>query len=338
MTVGPPLDVSIPLTSLDGDERSISFAQAAESGEYAYVSMPEVTGPSAVAVQGALAAATENIGITNDVMSPLVRSPTLLGQTAAALQQLSGGRYRLGLGASSPALVKQWHGRSFDRPLRTLREAIEIINTVLAGERVDYSGEIFDLGGLEPEFAAVEPKPPIDVASLGPKSVEMTGRFADGWVPQLFTPTGLEQRLNDLKYGAELAGRSLADIRVTPTYRCCVLSDRERARSLARRHLVFMLTAYGPYYRESVARQGWGDVTEQIYAKWHEGDKAGANEALPDDLMDSLVGAGTPEEVRERIRQFTDIDAVDAVRISFVSGQELEELEQTRDELAPTNW
>jgi len=335
---GPTLDTTLPLQSLPSMDAAIEFAQAAEDGGYSHLSMSEVTGHNAVAMQGALGARTTEIGITNDVVSPFGRSPALLGQTAATVQQLTGGRYRLGLGASSPPLAEQWHGVEFERPLRRLRETIEIIDQVLAGERVDYSGEIFDLGGLTPEFGPVEPKPDIDVASLGPKSVELTGRFADGWVPQLFTPDGLETRLEDLKRGAELGGRSLDDLRVTPTYRCCVLDDRERARTLARDQLVFMLAAYGPYYRESVARQGWEDVTDEISERWDEGDKAGAKAALPEELLDALVGAGQPEEVRERIAQFTEIDAVDAVRVSFVHGQRVDELERTRDVLAPDSW
>jgi coenzyme F420-dependent oxidoreductase len=338
MPAGAELDTTLPLNSLSSIEAAIQFAQESESLGYSAVSMPESTGYNAVAVQGALTAHTDEIGITNDVMSPYSRSPALLGQTAAAVQQLSGGRYRLGLGVSSPPLTEQWHGREFDRPLRSLREAIEIINQVVAGERVDYSGEIFDLGGLKPEFDGVEPKPPIDVASLGEKSVELTGRFADGWVPQLFTPDGLEERLEDLERGAELGGRSLDDLRVTPTFRCCALEDRERARHLARRHLVFMIAAYGPFYRDSIASQGWEDVTEAIHERWQEGDKEGAHEAMPDELLDKLVGGGTPEEVRDRITQFTQIDAVDAVRISFADGQTIEELKRTRDAVAPESW
>lgn len=338
MSKAPTLDTTLPPRTFSSTDAIVEFVQQAEANGYSFVSMSEVTGFNAVAVQGVLAARTDRIGITNDVISPYGRSPALLGQTAAALQQLSDGRYRMGLGASSPALAEKWHGREFERPLRTLRESIEIINQVLTGGSVSYSGSIFELGGLEPEFDEVDPKPGIDVASLGPKSVEMTGRFADGWVPQLFTPDGLRNRLEDLERGADLGDRTLDDLRITPTYRCVVHEDRERARDLARRHLVFMLAAYGPFYRESVASQGWEDVTSEIHERWQAGDKAGASEVLPDALMDKLVGAGTPEEVRERIRQFTEIDAVDAVRISFTPGQDEEELRQTRDALAPDNW
>lgn len=338
MPAGAKLDVTLPLNSFSSMDAAIKFAQEAEDKGYSFVSMSEVTGHNAVAIQGALAARTKEIGITNDVISPYARSPALLGQTAATIHQLSDGRYRMGLGASSPPLVERWHGREFERPVRTLRESIEIINQILNSEQVDYSGEIFNLGGLKPEFDAIEPKPPIDIASLGPKSVEMTGRFADGWVPQLFTPDGLQERLEDLERGAELGGRSIEDLRVTPTYRCCALQDGERARTLARSHLVFMLAAYGPYYRESVANQGWADVTEEIHERWQEGDKNGAHEALPDELMDKLVGAGRPEEVRERIRQFAELDGVDAIRISFSNRQKVDELKRTRDALAPDNW
>ena len=104
---------------------------------------------------------------------------------------------------------------------------------------------------------APEPEPSIDLAVLGPKATELTGRFADSWVPQLFTPDGLRDRLGDLERGAELGDRDANDVRVSPVLRCWAMEDGEAAREQARESIAFLIGAYGPYYRQSIAEQGF---------------------------------------------------------------------------------
>jgi coenzyme F420-dependent oxidoreductase len=309
-------------------------AVRAESMGFDRVSLGETTGWNAVTTLTLVGERTDSIGISNDVFSPYSRSPALLGQTATALHEATDGRYRLGLGPSSPALVENWHGASFDWPLRRLRETIDIIKTVLTGERVAYEGEIFDLDGLSLDCAPPEPAPPIDVAVLGPKTTELTGRFADGWVPQLFTPDGLRDRLEDLERGAELGGRSVEEVRVSPILRCCAMDDGERARERARQSIAFLIGAYGPYYRQSVAAQGYEETTDAIRAAWESGERDQMTERLPDALLDDLTAAGTPETVREKVTSFGNIDGVDAVRIGFVGGG-VDDHRRTMDALEP---
>jgi coenzyme F420-dependent oxidoreductase len=310
-------------------------ATAAESMGFDRVSLGETTGWNAVTTLTLVGERTEEIGVSNDVFSPYSRSPALLGQTAAALQKATDGRYRLGLGPSSPALVERWHGASFERPLRRLRETIEIIRAVLSGERVAYDGEIFALDGLSLDCAPPEPTPPIDAAVLGPKTVELAGRFADGWVPQLFTPDGLRDRLDDLARGTELGGRDAAAVRVSPILRCCAMDDGERARERARQSVAFLIGAYGPYYRQSIAEQGYEEVTDAIRGAWEAGERDRMADELPDPLLDDLVAAGTSEAVREKVESFGDIDGVDAVRVAFVSGGSVDDHRRTMQALEP---
>ncbi|WP_254545956.1 TIGR04024 family LLM class F420-dependent oxidoreductase [Halomarina pelagica] len=326
-------DLVLPVGEYDDLDPLVEQVRRAEELGYARVSLPEVTGRDGVSLLAHFAAHTDRIGLSNDVFSPYSRSPALLAQTATTLQELSGGRYRLGLGTSSPPVVERWHGRAFDRPLRTLREAIEVIRAVESGERVEYDGEVFSLSGLA---LTCEPRPtPIDVAALGPKTVELAGRFADGWVPQLFTPDGLRERLGDLRRGVELGGRAPDDLRVALTLRCCALEDGDRAREVARGQVAFMIAAYGPYYRESVASQGHEAVTDEIRDLWREGEREAAVEALPDDLLDDLVAAGTPEEVRATVERFASIDGLDAVRVGSFGRLSHEERLATMEALAP---
>lgn len=308
----------------------------AEELGYEYASLGETTGIDGVTTLATLADRTEAIGLANDVFSPYARSPALLGQTALSLHAVSGGRNRLGLGVSSPALVERWHGMQFERPLRRLRETIEIIRQVYSGERLDYQGEIFEASGLQYAGQVPDDPPAIDVAALGPKAVELTGRFADGWTPQFFTPAGLEQRLEDLRRGASLGDRDTDDIRVALTFRACALDDRDRARRLGRNQVAFMIGRYGPYYRQSVADQGWADVTREIKLAYDDGDEEAALAAVPDDLLDGLVAAGHPDEVNEVIDRFRAIEGLDALRIAFFAGMTREEEDRTLEVLAPS--
>jgi coenzyme F420-dependent oxidoreductase len=332
-------NVDVDLLLSVGDHSSLdSVAEQVTDAEdmgFDRVSLGETTGWNAVTTLTAIGERTSSIGLSNDVFSPYSRSPALLGQTAAALQEVTDGRYRLGLGPSSPALVESWHGESFERPLRRLRETIEIVRRVLSGERVSYSGEVFDLDGLALGCPAPEPEPSIDLAVLGPKATELTGRFADGWVPQLFTPDGLRDRLDDLERSAELGDRDANDVRVSPILRCWAMEDGEAAREQVRESIAFLIGAYGPYYRQSIAEQGFEGVASAIREAWEAGERDRMAEELPDDLLEDLVAAGTPEEVRRTIERFGAIEGVDAVRTGFLTRGEIEDQYRTMEAISP---
>lgn len=335
MTRDSNRDFTLLLGEFDDLGDAVDLTKHAEELGYGYVTTGETSGRNVVPVLSIIAHETNEIGITNDVFSPYSRSPALLGQTAVTMQEISDRQVRLRLGASSPALVEQWHGLEFDRPLRHLREAIEIVQQVQSGEPVEYDGEIFTPDGLRLTCPPPEPPVPVDVATLGPKATEMAGRFADGWVPQLLPLSGLEDRMDDLRRGVDIGDRDPDELRVSPTMRCCALEDGDQAREYARRHVTFMIAVYGPYYRQAIADAGWSDVTDEVRSRWHDGDREGATAAVSDELLDELVAAGTPEKAREQVERFEAIDGVDAIQISFFSGMSLGEQERTVEELAP---
>lgn len=335
----PTADIPLDLVLMTDDHNEIDSiaeqARLAEEHGFSYVTMGETTGWNIVPVLTVIAERTDKIGITDDVLSPYSRAPTTIGQTALTMHEITDGRFRLGLGTSSPALAKRWHATDFDQPLRRLRETIDVIREVYTGGKVTYDGEIFDLGGLSYERSTPEEPPAIDVAALGPKGTELTGRFADGWVPQLFTPDGLEERLEDLERGAELGDRSTEEIRVSPIIRCFSSEDPEQARAVGRKMIAFLIGAYGPFYGNSVAEQGYEQEVSEIRAAWEDRDTTAMAEALPEELLDSLAAFGTPAAVRERLETFAEIDGVDAIRVGFVSGMSQEDKEQTLEAVEP---
>jgi len=329
-------ELLLPVSHRSSLEGIVDQAVRAESLGYERLSMGETTGWNQVATLAILARETDRIGLADDVLSPYARSPVLLGQTAATLAEASGGRFRLGLGTSSPALVEGWHGATFDRPLRRLRETIDIVRLVLSGERVAYDGQLFSLDGLRPTCEMPDSPVPIDVAALGPKTVELAGRFADGWVPQLLTPDGVKNRLSDLERGAALGDRDPSDVRVTLTVRACAHEDGDRAREIARRSVGFLIGAYGPYYRQSIASQGYAEAADRLHETWREHHDPGRlAAAVPDDLLADVAITGTPEEAREQLAAFETIDGVDAVRVGFFRDQPVENMYETMAVLAP---
>lgn len=319
--------------SLDGLAR---VARDAEELGYSTVGFGETTGWDSVALLTVLAERTDSIGIADDVIGPFSRSPGQIAQAAASVQSLADGRLRLGLGTSSPALVEGWHGLSFDAPLRRLRETIDIVKLATSGETVTYDGQVFTPDGFQLDL----PTPvevPIDVAALGPKGVELAGRFADGWVPQLFTPAGLEDRLEDLRRGADLGDRDPDALRTSLLLRACALEDGEKARHLGRQHVAFMISLYGPFYRQSIAEQGYEEMVETVRGRWQDGDREAAVAAVDDAVLDGLVACGTPDEVNAIVDEFGAIDGCDAVRVGWVGPADDEAIEATMRAVAPAN-
>jgi alkanesulfonate monooxygenase SsuD/methylene tetrahydromethanopterin reductase-like flavin-dependent oxidoreductase (luciferase family) len=152
----------------------------------------------------------------------------------------------------------------------------------------------------------------------------------------MVTREGLRERMADFRRGADLGDRDPADQRVTLSLPCIALDDRERARHLAREPLAFYVGGMGTFYRDALARQGYEDAAHSIASEWANRNRDAAMDAISDDLLDDLGVAGTPEECRERLAEWTGIDGVDAVSISFPRGADPAEITRTIEELAPS--
>src|SRR3954447_23067879 len=161
----------------------------------------EAYGFDSPTLMGYLVARTETVEIGSAILNIYSRTPALLAQTAAGLDNVSGGRAILGLGASGPQVIEGWHGLPYSKPLGRTREAIEIIRAAMRREKLEFQGKSFTLplpadegtGLGKPLKMLTHPERdtvPIYIAALGPKSVEGAAEYADGWLPFLFTPEG----------------------------------------------------------------------------------------------------------------------------------------------------
>lgn len=328
-------DVFLPVAAQPSVDTLVEQAQTAENLGYDRAWLPETWGRDAVTTLTSIAHGTDEIGIGTSIMPIYSRSATLIGQTAATLQEVSDGRFRLGLGPSGPIVIENWHGKEFDNPLKYTRETVDVVKQVLSGERVSYDGEYYDLDGFRLRCDPPAETPQIDAAGMGPKSVELAGRFADGWHALMLTKNGLRDRLNDFDHGADLGDQNRTDQEVTVSLTCCVDEDRERARELVKSHLCFYIGGMGTFYRDALARQGYEDLANEIHDNWDDGDRERIVAEFPEDLLDELAVAGTPAECRDRIDEFEAIDGVTSASVSFPRAAEQADIQRTIETLAP---
>lgn len=328
-------DLYLPVAAQPSVDRLVELSQRAERAGYDRVWLPETWGRDAVTTLTSIAHGTDDIGIGTSILNVYSRSPALIGQTAATLQEVSQGRLRLGVGPSGPLVVEGWHGADFERPLRQTRETIDVLRQVLSGETVEYDGDIFELSGFRLRCEPPDPAPPVDAGGLGPKSVELAGRFADGWHAILLTADGMADRLEDFDRGGDLGDRDRESQRVTLSVPCCALEDGERARDLTRQHVAFYVGGMGTYYRDALARQGYEERAHEIAQQWASGEQEAAVDTVDDELLDDIAVAGTPAACLDRLEQFERIDGVDALNVSFPRAAEKADIEATMDVLAP---
>ena len=196
---------------------SAEFARRAEQLGVDSLWVPEVWGYDALTGLAYLAACTDKIRLGTFVVQLGSRSPALLATSALSLQELSDGRFLLGIGTSGPRVMEGWHGVRFHRPIQATRETVEIIRIISRGDRLEHPGEIYPLPLPDSRGSALQPlvRPrtvPVYIAAMGPHNLRLTGEVADGWLGNAFIPESAEVFLEPLRDGAESAGRTLADL------------------------------------------------------------------------------------------------------------------------------
>ena len=293
----------------------------------------EAWGSDAVTPLAYLAARTERIKLGTGIIQTGTRTPALVAMTAATLQNLTGGRFLLGLGTSGPQVIEGWHGVSFDKPLTRLREIVDVVRLALAGEKVVYEGEFYQLPRAGGEGKALRlglarvPAVPIYLATLGPRSLEYTGEVADGWLGTSFLPEQAETVLMHLRHGAENAGRSLDEIDLQAGGVVEFGDDLEKLVAPRRPGVAFILGAMGSkknnFYNDAISRAGFAEVATRVQDLWLEGKRDEAAAMIPDQLIKQSNLLGTNEMVLDRIRAYRDC-GITTIRVA-PEGQTLEE-------------
>ena len=233
--------------------------------------------------------------------------------TAMSLASMSSSRFVLGLGVSGPQVIEGWHGIRFDRPLQRMREIVEIVRRAVTGEHLAYKGKLYELplpGGEGKAIrSAARPQPgiPIYLATLSPKSLEMTGEIADGWLGTSFMPDHAQVFTNHLAAGAARAGRSLAQLDLQAGG-SGLLGRRGAVAPSAQAGLAFTLGAMGSrqhnFYNEAFRRACYEDVAVEVQRLWLAGKREEAAARVPDELVQKTNLLGTEAMVRARLEAY----------------------------------
>ena len=214
-----------------------------------------------------LAAKTSRLRLGTGILQVGARTPALIAMTAMSLASLSGDRFLLGLGVSGPQVIEGWHGVRFSRPLQRLRETIEIVRKITRGERLIYQGEVYQVPLPDSEGKAltsnVPPRTnlPVYLATLGPKSLELTGELADGWLGTSYIPEHAAMFFDPISAGAVKVGKSLDDLDLQVAAGVVAFSDDvERLIAHRKPGLAFTLGAMGSrehnFYNEYIQAYG----------------------------------------------------------------------------------
>ncbi len=282
----------------------------------------EAYGSDAVTPLAWLGAQTQNIKLGTAIMQMPGRTPANTAMTAMTLNQLSGGRFLLGLGLSGPQVVEGWHGQSYSKPLRRTREYVEIVRRIFRREeKLSFEGEIYQIpyakeprtGLGKPLRSTLEAQPdiPIYLAALGPKNVSLTAEIADGWLPIFFSPERFDEIYRPhLEAGFEKAGgKSMKDFDIAPTVTAIVGDDLEACYDKVRPQMALYIGGMGAkgknFYNDLARRYGYEEVAEKVQDLYLAGKKAEAIAAIPGRMVDEVALIGPPARIRERLQLWT---------------------------------
>jgi probable F420-dependent oxidoreductase len=288
-----------------------AIAREAESRGYRTAWVGEASGAEAIVLSTLIATHTTRIGIANGVIPVQTRTPIVYGQAAATLAHLAPGRFGLGLGLSSEIIVGQWHGLPFTPSIQQMREAVQIIRTAAAGERVNFEGKFYRLRNFRLAIPAPSTPPRIYLAALGPRMCELGGEVADGVLLNWIPPSAVATSLGHVEAGARRAGRRLADVDVAVYVRTCVTDERGSVReSLARDITGYaIVSVYARFFEEC----GYAPEVAAVNAAWKAGDRAAAVKGISERVLDGLGAVGPVDHCRERLAAFARTGATPVV-------------------------
>jgi F420-dependent oxidoreductase-like protein len=285
------------------DTDNLVLAQEADRLGYSSAWAAEAYGSDAATVLSWVAAQTERIDIGSAVFQIPARTPAMTAMTAATLDSLSGGRFRLGLGVSGPQVSEGWHGVRFDTPLRRTREYLTIVSTALSRSTVTFHGEHYQIPlpdgpgkALKLTIAPISAHIPVYLAAVGPKNLELAGELADGWLAIFYAPAFAPEQLERVRSGRARAGKSLEGFDIVPSIPLVVGADPRACADQVRGYAALYLGGMGSreqnFYNALAVRMGFGETAAMVQDLYLSHRYRDAMAAVPFDFIDqtSLLG------------------------------------------------
>ncbi len=291
----------------------------AERLGYSSVWAAEAWGSDAVTVLSWIAARTERIAVGSAILQMPARTPAMAAMTAVTLNELSGGRFRLGLGLSGPQVVEGWHGQPYGAPLQRTREYVSVVRRIVARDQpLEHHGTHYDIPysgagatglGLPLKLITHPTHPlPVYLAAIGPKNVALAAEIADGWLPIFFSPERYgEVFAAGIAAGLAASGEAAKADRfdIAPTLTVAIGDDPDAARRRIKPMLALYIGGMGArgrnFYNDLACRYGYEAEAARIQDLYLKGKKMEAVAAVPDSLVDELNLIGTRAQVADRL-------------------------------------
>ena len=281
----------------------VELIKLAESLGYESAWVAEGHGGDQFAILAACAAQTSRIGLGTAISSVFVRTVPTIAMAAAAVDDISGGRFILGLGSSHKVQVEGEHGVAYAKPLTRVRETVAAIRELLRDGRVRHIGETVRIEGFDLWFAPRRPELPIYVSAVFPKGIALCGEIADGIILTRSTLKTAGEVRRHLAEGAARAGRDPGQIAVTSLLPTAVADSREAALALLRPGLA-LYAGFFPRYNRLMAEHGFAKEAAAIAEAWARGDREAAERAVSDAMIDATSVCGTPQQCRDKIEAY----------------------------------
>lgn len=296
------LAITLPAPHLSLLECVELAVRAEQEWGYESIWLAETSGPDSFSLAAAVATATRHVEIGTAIVPVYNRTPAVLAMSAGSVAELSGGRFILGLGTSSHAIIEQWNGVPFERPLDSVKDSLAICRQALAGERTDYSGEVFSSRGFR---MTVRPpaEVPIYLAALREKMLHMAGELSDGVIINLFPFAALGQIVDAFEAGARAAGRPTG-APVVCRHQVGMTDDVPAARALLRKNLGGYFAT--PVYNRFLRWCGYEQEMEAVSQGFANRDREAVAAALHDDFIDATAILGDFDSCCEQLAAFVD--------------------------------
>lgn len=326
--------ISLPFEGFTLAEHA-NLAREAERLGYTDGWSSEVDGVDGFSPLAVVAQVTQmRVGVA--IANVYTRGPATLAMTAAGLAEIAQGRFCLGIGAGSQAIVEFWNGGKFERATTRVREMLQFLRPALAGERVVFHGETFSVEGFRLSRTPAQPIP-IHVAALRPPMLRLAGSLADGCIINWLSAEDVKKSAAVIREAARQAGRDPDSVEINARLFICVDPPSPEAELGVRRHINFYLNV--PVYRAFQKWLGREAVLSPMWTAWDSGDRKGAVAAVPEQVMKDLVLWGSPDEVRAHVKRYMDA-GVDTAFLQFHSfvgdaGQKRETIRRALSDLAP---
>jgi F420-dependent oxidoreductase-like protein len=322
------LGVSMGYVLSTSADDTVALAQEAERAGCSVAWVAEAYGSDAATVLSYVAAKTERIDVGAAVFQIPARTPAMTAMTAATLDLLSGGRFRLGLGLSGPQVSEGWHGVRFAKPLARTREYVEVVRMALARQTVRHDGEFFPLPlpdgpgkALKLTVHPVRDRIPTYLAAIGPKNLELAGEIADGWLAIFFSPEHASESMGQIQAGRARGGREAEPFDVAASVPVVVGDDVAACADQLRAYTALYLGGMGSreqnFYNQLACRMGFEEDARRVQDLYLDRQHRDAMAAVPHEFIDQTSLIGPPERIADRMQAFADAGVTTLTVVPF---------------------